>query len=116
MALFFLFISFFSALYGAWVFFTGYFGADNATQQLTAAMAGLGFAVIPYLIGKSLSEMVAIRQRHLMLEQTGMQQRIMLEAMDEAAREYEANNPEVAATPESAQTPPTPPAPPAQNS
>ncbi|MDG1286279.1 MAG: hypothetical protein P8P30_01800 [Rickettsiales bacterium] len=106
MALFILFISFFSALYGAWVFFTGYFGAENATQQLTAAMAGIGFALIPYIVGRSLSEMVAIRQRHLMLEQTTLQQRMMLEAMDEAAREAEATE-QQSAPPESA--PPAPP-------
>lgn len=109
MALFVLFVSFFSALYGAWVFFAGYFGAENATQQLTAAMAGLGFAVIPYLVGRSLSEMVAIRQRHLMLEQTTMQQRIMLEAMEEAAREVEAQTGE-RPVPPTAPTPPPPPA------
>ncbi len=104
MALFILLISFVSALYGFWVFVSGYFGAENATQQLTAAMAGLGFAVIPYIVGRSLSEMVAIRQRHLMLEQTTLQQRMMLEAMDEVAREAKAEEANIASS-----TPPPPP-------
>lgn len=109
MALFILFFSFLSSLFGAYVFLSGYFGAENATQQLTAAMSGLGFAVIPYLVGRSLSEMVAIRQRHLMLEQTGMQQRIMLEVMDEAAREYESQSAEEKpAESKGNQTPPPP--------
>ncbi len=76
-------------------------------------MAGIGFCVVPYLIGKSLSEMVAIRQRHLMLEQTSLQQRIMLEAMDEAAKSYERENgtpPPIPNAPSAANAPQTPPA------
>lgn len=93
MAFFFLFVSFFFSLFGGWVFLHGYFGAENASEQMIGVMAGIGFAVIPYLIGKSLSEMVAMRQRHLMLEQTSLQQRMMLQAMEDAANEYEKANP-----------------------
>ena len=83
-------------------------------------MAGIGLAVVPYMVGKSLSEMVAIRQRHLMLEQSGLQQRMMMEAMEQAAREYEAQNTGAPAAPASApqpapaavsSIPPVPPAP-----
>lgn len=94
MALFFLLISFFFALFGCWVFFDAYFFEEKAADQMVGIMSGIGMAVLPYLVGKSLSEMVAIRQRHLMLEQTNLQQQIMLEAMEEAAKEYEAENEE----------------------
>ncbi len=105
MALLFLLISFFSSLYGAWVFLSGYFGAESATQQLTAAMSGIGFALIPYLVGKSLSEMIALRQRHLMVEQTGFQQEMMMQAMGEMAQEQAAKS---APQPAQAPTPPPP--------
>ncbi len=113
MALFFLLISFFFALWGAYEFFGTYFTQDDPRIIYAAALNGLAIAVIPYLVGKSLSEMVAIRQRHLMLEQTNLQQQIMLEAMQEAAKEYEAENRD--ATPVAAPAAPSvtpPPAPP----
>lgn len=111
MALFFLLISFFLTLWGAWVFFDAFLFEDHPTKQMVGILSGIGLAVVPYLVGKSLSEMVAIRQRHLMLEQTSLQQRIMLEAMEEAAREVEMDAP---SAPSSAPvTPPSaPPVPP----
>lgn len=81
MALLILFLSFFSALYGAWVFFTGYFGAENATQQIAAALSGMGFAVIPYILGKALADMVAIRQRHVQSEQSAFFSNALLDVL-----------------------------------
>ena len=95
MALFFLILSFFFALWGAWEFFSVYFSEAKAADHMVAAMKGIALAVIPYLIGRSLSEMIAIRQRHLMLEQTNFQQQMMLEAMDDAAQQYEAESAEI---------------------
>ena len=38
-----------------------------------AAMNGIALAVIPYMIAKCLADMVAIRQRHLAMEQQAQQ-------------------------------------------
>lgn len=89
MALLLLFVSFFTSLLGVWLFIDGYFLETVPARQMVQIIAGMAVAVIPYMVARSVSELIAIRQRHLMLEQTTLQQRIMLEAMDEAAREYE---------------------------
>lgn len=81
MSLFLLLISFLVSVYGAVVFFSGYFGAENANQELTAAMTGIAFALIPYIIAKTLAEMVAIRQRHMQIEQTAQFQYLIAEQM-----------------------------------
>ena len=109
MALFFLLISFFFTLFGCYIFFEAFFVEENASKQMVGIMGGIGMAVVPYLVGKSLSEMVAIRQRHLMLEQTNLQQQIMLEAMEEAAKEYQAENNGESPIPAAPTAPPVPP-------
>jgi hypothetical protein len=73
MALILLFIAFFCSLYGGYVFLDGFY-SDDANAVWSAALSGMAWAAIPYLIGKTLAEMVAIRQRHLLLEQLVMQQ------------------------------------------
>lgn len=57
---------------------------------MVAGMTGIALAVIPYMIGKSLADMIAIRQRHLILEQGNLQQEMMIEGMGAAALELEA--------------------------
>ena len=109
MAITLLILSFFSALYGAWVFISGYMAAENATQQLTAAMTGLAFAIIPYLIAKSLAEIVAMRQRYVMVDQTHFQQGMMLEAMQQVASESTAEPAATAKTTTSKTETPAPP-------
>lgn len=69
MALLFLFIAFFFTLYGGWEFFHGFFTATTPNEQWLASTTGLALVVIPYIIAKTLSEMVAIRQRQVTLEQ-----------------------------------------------
>lgn len=93
MSLFLLFISFFFACTGAWIFFDGYFSATNSTEEFYAAAVGLAWAVIPYMVGKTLAEMVAIRQRHMQLEQTAQFNYMMAEQMqmaEKAMREAKA--------------------------
>lgn len=69
MALFFLALAFFFALYGGWVFFDGYFTATTPNEQWLAAVVGMAFCIVPYMIAKCLADMVAIRQRHISMEQ-----------------------------------------------
>jgi hypothetical protein len=83
MALIVLFIAFFCGLYGAYEFLSAYFTVNpqdpNSVWAVAAAgVIGFAWAAIPYLIGKCLSEMVAIRQRHLLLEQM-MQQSLAIQ-------------------------------------
>jgi hypothetical protein len=73
MALLFLFIAFFFTLYGGWHFFHGYFTAATPNEQWLVATTGVALVVIPYIIAKVLSEMVAIRQRQVTLEQLAQQ-------------------------------------------
>ncbi len=73
MAILLLLIAFCFSLYGGWVFFEGYFVATSPNEQWAAAMSGLAFAIIPYVIAKCLADMVAIRQRHLTMEQQAQQ-------------------------------------------
>lgn len=73
MALLFLFIAFFFTLYGGWEFFHGFFTATTPNEQWLVATTGTALVVIPYIIAKTLSEMVAIRQRQVTLEQLAQQ-------------------------------------------
>lgn len=77
MALLFLIIAFCFSLYGGWIFFDGYFTSATPNEQWLASITGIAFAVIPYMIAKCLTDMVAIRQRHLSMEQQ-MQQNYVL--------------------------------------
>jgi len=88
-----LFISFFFACAGTWIFFDGYFAATNQTEEFYAAVAGIAWALLPYLVAKTLSDMVAIRQRHLQLEQTSQFNYMMVEQIqmaEEAMRKEQA--------------------------
>lgn len=73
MAILFLLIAFCFSLWGGWIFFEGYFTATNPNEKWLAAISGLAFTVIPYIIAKCLADMVAIRQRHLSVEQQAQQ-------------------------------------------
>ena len=73
MALILLFISFLCSLYGGYVFLDAYWFGE-VKDIWAGALSGMAWAIIPYHMGKSLSEMVAIRQRHLLLEQMLQQQ------------------------------------------
>jgi hypothetical protein len=93
MSLILLFVSFLSGLCGAYVFFTGYIGAEGPNQELTAAMVGMAFAMIPYFIAKSLAEMVAIRQRHLQMEQIAQIGFMLTEETEEEQQAPAADTP-----------------------
>lgn len=95
MALLLLLLSFVSAIYGVYIFASAYFGGEAAALW-PATYTAFAFAVIPYMVAKCLSEMVAIRQRHLLLEQlvffNQMQARMVgmdMEAAEAAARQTE---------------------------
>lgn len=90
MSLLLLFIAFLVSLFGAFTFFTGYFGAENANDELTAAMVGIAFCLIPYIVAKTLAEMVAIRQRHLQMEQIAQFQFLLAEQLPEEEAEETA--------------------------
>ncbi len=95
MSLLLLFVSFFFALYGAWVFFSGYTAGDNLNADMVAAITGMAITIIPYIIARTLAEMVAIRQRHLQLEQALQFNMILAEQMEiaqEAASIAEKDN------------------------
>ena len=77
-----LFISFFFACTGAYIFFDGYFAATTDAQEFYAAATGLAWAVIPYMVAKTLAEMVAIRQRHMQLEQSAQFNYLLAEQID----------------------------------
>jgi hypothetical protein len=85
-ALFFLFVAFCFSLYGGWVFFDGYFTATSPNEQWLAAIVGIAFAVIPYMIAKCLADMVAIRQRHITTEQQMQQTHLLNQQLQAQTR------------------------------
>lgn len=107
MSLLLLFVSFFFALYGVWVFFSGYTGGEKPSEDMAAAITGLAITVIPYIVAKTLSEMVAIRQRHLQLEQTAQFNYMVAEQMDVARQLAEEQMKNEPPSPSPAKTGPT---------
>lgn len=86
MALLFLIIAFFFSLYGGWIFFDGYFTSTTPNEKWLASIVGIAFAVIPYMIAKCLTDMVAIRQRHLSMEQQHQQNYILNQQLQAQTR------------------------------
>lgn len=92
MALVLLLISFLSSLWGIYVFISGYSGAANATQEIAAALSGMAYAVIPYIVAKTITDMVAIRQRHIQIEQIALQQSMAMEMAEAAMQEADGGS------------------------
>ena len=116
MSLLLLFVSFFFAIYGAYTFLSGYTGGEKPNTDLAVALTSMAITIIPYIISKTLSEMVAIRQRHLQLEQSAQFNYMIAEQMEmaQAAARAQMAPPETKETAPS-QKPETPPRPPAPN-
>jgi hypothetical protein len=67
-----------------------------------AAIIGLAFAIIPYMIAKCLAEMVAIRQRHLLMEQQVRQNYLLGQQLQQASNPSSQAAPQRKAVPNTA--------------